>query len=240
MAKRPGFLLNCEHWRCNPSDLSGDINDGRVWSDVKQINGRKFTALPNNLCLGMNNDRFNPYEETLYSVGAIYLVVLNPPRTERYKLENVILVGIIPGPHEPVGDINCFLSPLVKELNQLYKGVLFRNSSSCLSLTTLRAMLICVTCDLPATRKVLGFANFIALKGCSKCLKEFPTAQFGAKPNFSGYHCQNWLPQNSTTQMEKGLAFKNAPTASAQKHILRSYGAKYSELFKLPYFDVVR
>lgn len=150
MAKRPGFLLNCEHWRCNPSDVSGDIYDGRVCSDVMQINGRKFTALPNNLCLGMT-DWFNPYEETLYSVGAIYLVVLNLPRTERYKLENVILVGIIPRPHQPVGDINCFLSPLVKDLNQMYKGVLFRNPSSYLSFTTLRAMLICVNCDLPAT-----------------------------------------------------------------------------------------
>lgn len=101
-------------------------------------------------------------------------------------------------------------------------------------------MLVCVICDLPATRKVLGFANFNANKGCSKCLKEFPTAHFGEKPNFSGYDCQNWLPRDNTTHKEKGSAYKSAPTASARKEILRSYGAKYSELFKLPYFDVVR
>ena len=240
MAKRPGFLQKCEHWRHNSSERCGDIYGGRVWNDVKQSNGRQFTALPNNLCLGMNIDWFNPYEETVYSVGAIYLVVLNLPRTERYRLENVILVGIIPGPQEPAGDINSFLSPLVKDLNQMYKGVWFRNSSSYLSLTTVSAMLICVTCDLPATRKVLGFANFNALKGCSKCLKEFRTTHFGAKPNFSGYHCQNWLPRDNTNQKKRGLAFKNAPTASARKELLRSYGAKYSEIFQLPYFDVVR
>ena len=73
-----------------------------------------------------------------------------------------------------------------------------------------------------------------------KRLKEFPTVHFGAKPNFSGYDCQNWLPRDNTTHKEKGSAYKSAPTASARKEILRSYGAKYSELFKLPYFDVSR
>ena len=77
------------------------FNDGRVWHDIKLINGRPFTELPNNLCLGMNIDWFIPYDETVYFVGAIYVVVLNLLWTERYRLEHVILVGVIPGPHEP-------------------------------------------------------------------------------------------------------------------------------------------
>lgn len=36
-----------------------------------------------------------------YSVGAIYLIVLNLPRHERFKEENIILVGMTPGPNEP-------------------------------------------------------------------------------------------------------------------------------------------
>ena len=35
-----------------------------------------------------------------YSVGAIYLIIQNLPRSMRYKRENVILVGLIPGPKE--------------------------------------------------------------------------------------------------------------------------------------------
>ena len=135
----------------------------------------------------MNIDWFKPYDETVYSVGAIYVVVLNLSRTERYRLENVILVGVVPGPQEPDRDINSFLSPLVKDLSKLYKGISFRDPSSFPSLTTMRAMLVCVTCDLSAMHKVLGFTNFNANKGCSKCLKEFPAAHFGAKPNISGY-----------------------------------------------------
>ena len=48
------------------------------------------------------------------SVGAMYLCVLNLSRQERYKRENMILVGIIPGPHEPSLSINPYLTPIVR------------------------------------------------------------------------------------------------------------------------------
>lgn len=41
----------------------------------------------------------------------------------RYKRENMILVGLIPGPHEPGHDINSFLKPLVTDLSKLWRGV---------------------------------------------------------------------------------------------------------------------
>ena len=34
-----------------------------------------------------------------------------------------MLVGIIAGPHEPKVDINSYLTPLVLELQEFYKGV---------------------------------------------------------------------------------------------------------------------
>ena len=46
----------------------------------------------------------------------IFLAILNLPRELRYKPENVILCGIIPGPHEPELTINSYLEPLVDEL----------------------------------------------------------------------------------------------------------------------------
>ena len=95
----------------------GDIYDGNLWNDLHTIEGRPFLSVPNNLCLALTIDWFNPYSETQYSVGAIYLTILNLPRNERFKEENIILVGMIPGPHEPKHDINTYLSPLVKELH---------------------------------------------------------------------------------------------------------------------------
>lgn len=59
---------------------------------------------------------FQPFKLARYSVGVVYLVEMNLPRHEQFKVENVILVGVIPGPHEPSQSINTFLSPLVDEL----------------------------------------------------------------------------------------------------------------------------
>ena len=81
----------------------GDIFDGRLWKDMMFINDTPFLAEPNNLCLSINVDCdwFKVYDHSQYSAGPIYLVILNLPRHERYKDENVILAGIIPGPKEP-------------------------------------------------------------------------------------------------------------------------------------------
>ena len=39
----------------------------------------------------------------------------------------------------------------------------------------IRAALLRITSDLPATRKLCGFASHAASLGCSKCLKRFPS-----------------------------------------------------------------
>ena len=57
----------------------------------------------------MNMDWFEPFERGVYSVGVIYLTVQNLPRDQCYKPENVIVVGIIPGPREPKLTVNPFL-----------------------------------------------------------------------------------------------------------------------------------
>ena len=44
----------------------------------------------------MNVDWLKPFESSAYSIGVIYLVVQNLPRSLRFKLENVIVVGLIP------------------------------------------------------------------------------------------------------------------------------------------------
>ena len=116
------------------------------------INGDPYLLLPNNLCLALNFDLFNPYKQTPYSAGAIYLCILNFPR---YKHHNMILVGMIPGPCEPT-NLNSFLLSLVEDFKRLYQGIYITNNSKKVKV---RAVLSCVVCDLPATRKVCGFSN---------------------------------------------------------------------------------
>lgn len=242
MLVRENFLQKCEEWRSRNIEegVLGDVYDGKVWKDLHTIVGRPFLALPGNLCFTLNIDWFNPFDETQYSAGAIYLVVLNLPRCDRYKVENTILVGIIPGPSEPKVHINTYLSPMVDDICKLYDGHVFCNPRSLTNVTTMRAMLACITCDLPATRKVCGFSNFNATLGCSKCLKKFPVYQFGKKPDYSGFNVQTWVLRDMDTHMVKAIESKNANSTSHREEIAKTYGVKYSELLRLPEFNMVR
>ena len=140
--------------------------------DLYIIYGRPFLSIPNNLCLGLNIDWFNPFEE------------------------NIILVGIIPGPNEPKDNINTYLAPLVRELRVLFQGITFQNPSTTLGFSTLRAAMACISCDIPATRKVCGFSSFNATYGCFKCMKRFLTPHFGDRTLYGGFNCDNWIPRD--------------------------------------------
>ena len=68
----------------------GDVYDGKLWSEMQRIEGLSFLELPNNLCLAVNIDWFNPHEDAPYSVGVVYLVVI---QSSTFKLQNAILSG---------------------------------------------------------------------------------------------------------------------------------------------------
>ena len=81
-----------------------------------------------------------------YSVGVIYLVIQNLPQSVRYKTENIILIGIIPGPKEPKYTLNSFLRPLVEELKELWTGVDINCKYHPVGKVFVRAALTCCVC----------------------------------------------------------------------------------------------
>lgn len=83
-----------------PSLLS-DVIHGTVLRGFKGPDGSRFMSHQRNLAPMMNVDWFQPFKHSPYSVGVIYLSSMNLPRGERFKRENIIVVGIIPGPGEP-------------------------------------------------------------------------------------------------------------------------------------------
>ena len=67
-----------------------------MWKDFIVYEGQPFLDLPNNIVLALNIDWFTPYKHTQYTIRAVYLTILNLPRTQMYKIENTIIVGLIP------------------------------------------------------------------------------------------------------------------------------------------------
>ena len=176
LLSKPGVLNSCEHWRERkiPKDTFCDVYDGRVWEEFQHVNGSPFLAAPHNLGYMMNIDWFSPFKHTPYSVGAVYLSIMNLPRSKRFLKENMILVGLIPGPNEPPLNINSYLEPLVEELKVLWsEGMVINMPDNPGQQVHLKAGLLCVACDIPAARKVCGFLGHMAKLGCSKCTEEF-------------------------------------------------------------------
>ena len=172
LCKNPAFESKCEEWREQLNDLTSnvlsDVFDRKIWTTFKR-NEELFFTKGKNYGLVLNVDWFQPFKHlSSFSVGAIYLVILNFIRHFRFKRKNVILVEIIPNLNkEPL--TNNFLSPLVEELDQVWTSGF--NIKSVVSNKTelFHLALICVGCDIPASRKICGFLGktFFVLNICS-------------------------------------------------------------------------
>lgn len=244
LVSQPDFLRNCEHWRNRsvPSHILGDVYEGKVWNDFNSDRYDNFLKSPGNLLMALNFDYFQPFTNTQYSVGVLYLTILNLPRNQRYNIENLILVCIIPGPREPKYTLNPLLAPFVADLKSANEGWLFsiNNGTGIESSVFIRACIGCVSCDIPAFRKLCGFLGHSARLGCSKCLKEFPTNHFGDAPDYSGFNRDEWTPRSIGDHRKNCEDLCSCSTKSALRHLESRYGIRYSILLDLPYFDPVR
>jgi hypothetical protein len=226
------FLNKCQEWKHRRvvEHYLSDIYDGNVWKQFQQ-NG--FFNDDYSFGLMLNCDWFQPYKHLQYSVGVIYLTVLNLPYSVRNKIENVCLVGIIPGPQEPHHDINSFITPLVKDLARFWEGVELNVMDSIKK--SVKCAVLCVSCDIPAGRKLCGFLGHNANLGCSKCFKIFPGA-VGQK-KYSGFNRDTWSPRTEAKHRADVLRLSHCTTVTARNGLESKLGCRYSALLDLPYFN---
>ena len=104
-----------------------------------------FHSLPYNYAFSINVDWYQPFKRTQHFTGVIYLALQNLPRSERFKRENIVIVGIIPGPHEPSKTVNSFLYPLVEELKHLWSGIVMKIPQN-ISVVVRAALIHCMCC----------------------------------------------------------------------------------------------
>ena len=113
-------LLRHSSNRSISENIFSDIYDGEIWKSFLVSEGEKFflpEKLDEHLGLSLNVDWFQPFTHSAYSTGAIYAIINNLPRSIRFKPENILILGLLPGPHEPkLHEINNYLAPLVNEL----------------------------------------------------------------------------------------------------------------------------
>ena len=233
------YLEQCELWQTRdiPDGLLCDIYDGVIWKSFINYKGRPFFSEPHHLGLMLNCDWFQPYNQTQYSVGVLYLTILNLPRQLRFKPENVIIAGIIPGPKEPnQHEMNSYLRPLVKELNMLWTdGFEMKRKAQSFRIF---AVLLATVCDIPGTQKLCGFVGHASHLCCCKCKKNFPYSKELSRVNFSGVELG--VPRNHDEQKRYAKDALKAKTKTERTALELQHGSRFTELMHLPYYDCIK
>ena len=76
------------------------------------------------LSLMLNLDWFQPYNDVIYSTGAIYAAICNLSQEMQFKHENMLILSLLPRSHEvSLHKINHYLAPIINELKFLWNGV---------------------------------------------------------------------------------------------------------------------
>lgn len=132
----------------------GDIFDGEDYQELLRTPvglvgdraGEFFFAGDTDIALGLSSDGFAPFKSRKQSAWPLILFNYNLPPEIRFWIENIICVGVIPGP-KAVKDIDSFLWGAIEELLQLAAGIRTLNSASESSSTfariSSRALAIC-------------------------------------------------------------------------------------------------
>jgi hypothetical protein len=245
--RRHGMDEQVDHWKARAQDKKdaqgpktySDVVDGKVWEDFQVVNGVPFLS-DRGIALMLNMDGFQPYKWRTYSVQGIYLALMNLPRSIRFRRENMILVGLVPGGKERI-PISWFLEKMVDEL-----VVLWDTASS---IFNRRVALLAVACDVPAGRKVCGFIGHSSHRGCSRCDCRHETTPRGKG---KGPPIVDWgaplgadedgeFPHR-TVDLHRlyGERYKKAKTEDERKQICSETGYRHTPLLRLSYFDPAR
>lgn len=98
-----------------------------------------------------------------------------------------------------------------------------------------RLAVMCTACDIPAIRKLCGFAGHSAARGCSKCTCEFVYQEWGM--DYSGFEREDWTARTLVEHRKHAKEYLNATTATQQDQVVRRCGVRYSLLLELPWMS---
>jgi hypothetical protein len=129
--------------------------------------GTKYFADPRDLALGLSTDGYAPFKKRKKTAWPILLFNYNLPPDVRFHQDEVICVGVVPGPKKPI-DFDSFLWPLVEELLDLELGVTAWDAVK-QEQFTLRAHLLLIFGDMPAVAMLMRMKGHNGLCPCRFC-----------------------------------------------------------------------
>ncbi|KIN93403.1 hypothetical protein M404DRAFT_171305 [Pisolithus tinctorius Marx 270] len=161
---------------------------------------------------------------------------------ERHGPNNELCLGvnlgvdcIMPGPKEQTPDqVQRFLRPIVSDLLQLWKYGIKIPTESQPEGRLIHVTLVAVVCDKPAAHKIGGFASHSHNYYCTCCW-----IRSMDKGNVNAFQKGAHPPWTNVEQCRLGEEYRNLPSPNVQKIFVKDFATCYSQLSRLPYFDLV-
>jgi hypothetical protein len=232
---------SCETLTQDPIEVS-DVLEATFLKQFRGPDGQLFVRRHNDegrYVFALNVDYFNPegmhIRGARNSCGIISMTCLNLPLNIRYKPENMYLAGIIPGPSEPhLTELNHYLRPLIDDLKASWeRGFTFSRTALRPTGHIARTAIAAVVCDLPAARQVAQMAGHSSHFYCTVCSCHH-------KSTLGRTDYQDWKNRDVKQMRKHAEMWKNAKTVAEQGKIFDAYGVRWSELWRLPYWDPTR
>lgn len=173
--KETARLLRYRAHRRHRPGAYADIFDGQLYRDLLgkrvRINGETlddtYFSSPTDVALGLSTDGFGPFKSRSHQCWPLVLFNYNLNPKIRTRLENLLCVGVIPGPNTPK-ELDSFLEPLISELESLGHGVAAFDGEE-MRPFCLRAHLIACFGDMPAVAKLMCMKGHNGKHPCRAC-----------------------------------------------------------------------
>lgn len=168
------------------------------------------------------------------SSGIIAAACLNLPADIRYKREYMYLT-VIPGPNEPrLTELNHYLRPVVDQfLVSWERRVHFTQTANHPTGRDTCSAIAAVVCDLPAARKCSQSAGHSSHFLCTRC-------NCYHKSTVGRSDCENWSIQDCTILRQRAAQWKAATSRKSQDLLFSQTGIRWTELWRLPYWNPTR
>ena len=213
-----------------------DIFDGKDYQTLCEApitidnipleSGAMYFGDPQDVALGLSTNGFGIFNRGQATTWPLILFNYNLPPETRFHVNNIIPIGIIPGPNKPAIP-DSFLIPLLEELYQLARGVHTYDALS-RSMFYLRAFLIIIFGDMPAISMLMKMKGINGLSPCRACAIKailIPgdtnrTHYVPLSTNLAG------LGRSHEELMMQAKEVNQAPTKAAADTLAKEYGIK--------------
>lgn len=167
------------------------------------------------------------------SVGLLAMTCLNLP--PHLRQNHLYQAGIIPGTKQPsLTELNHYTRIIVDDFANSWKhGIFYPQTALRPNGRLTHSIIAAGVMDLPAARHASSMAGITSHHICTVCTLKY-------KVNLGDTNYEKWVLRDSAVLRNQAIKWRDAETEKDRVSIFNEYGVRWSELWRLPYWNPVR